>query len=825
MDVSSAGDRSHAALTGTGDGIGALVRSSPTGAVVVDADDLRVMDANDSARRDLGRDTEIVGVCLSELLVGFPVEHAHALLRRLRQGLVDHLILETRRRLPDGSTSPVEIRFSYSPEPKPRYLALLLDLSERLTPDDLAIQRERLRDAMAEILRATTRINDRDELCRDACRIAVERAGFRMAWIGLVSPDSEEIVPVASAGHIEGYLDMLHLSMRDDPRGPGMTATAIETLQPVAIADPRTDPMFKTLHLEAQTRGYESALALPLVVEGHAIGALTVYATVVNAFGAIEVELLQHLADDISFKLEVIGREETRRAAESERDLLAAVVEQASESVVMTDREGRIVYVNPAFTRITGYERQEVLGRRSEFLRGDSQPAETAISIRDALLQGKPWAGQSRDRRKDGTERDMDLSISPRRDDSGAPAGTIVIGRDVSRERSLEAQLMQSQKLEAIGRLAGGVAHDFNNLLTAISGYAELLKVELGADDPRSEDVSEIQRAASRATALTAQLLAFSRRQILRPRPLDPESIVTGVAPMLRRLIGEDVDVVVSTKPGLGPIVADPSQLDQVLVNLALNARDAMPTGGRLDIEVDEAMLDAEFALSHLGAKPGPHVVFRVSDTGGGMTREVISRAFEPFFTTKGLGKGTGLGLSTVLGIVEQSSGYVDVESQPGVGTTVRVYLPKETLPSVDAPSGTIRPADRRGSGTVLVAEDEVAVRAFLCRILRGGGYTVLEAATAEQALEVEASYGGKIDLLFTDVILPGLSGRKLAEELLRRRPEIAVLYASGYNEETMATHGVVESGISYLGKPYSSEDVLRRLDEILAPDSGPSAG
>ena len=384
---------------------------------------------------------------------------------------------------------------------------------------------------------------------------------------------------------------------------------------------------------------------------------------------------------------------------------------------------------------------------------------------------------------------------------------------------------MQSQKLEAIGRLAGGVAHDFNNLLTAISGYAELLKVELGVDDPRTEDVSEIQRAAARATALTAQLLAFSRRQILRPRQLDPESIVAGVAPMLRRLIGEDVEVVVSTRPGLGPIVADPSQLDQVLVNLALNARDAMPTGGRLDIEVDEALLDAEFALSHLGSKPGPHVVFRVRDTGGGMTREVISRAFEPFFTTKGLGKGTGLGLSMVLGIVEQSSGYVDVESEPGVGTTVCVYLPKATLPAVDTHSGASQPVDRRGSGTVLVAEDEVAVRALLCRILRGGGYSVLEAATAEQALEVEASYDGKIDLLFTDVILPGLSGRKLAEELKRRRPEIAVLYASGYNEETMATHGVVESGISYLAKPYSSEDVLRRLDEILSPAPGPSAG
>jgi PAS domain S-box-containing protein len=740
------------------------------------------------------------------------MRHAAALLRRLRDGLVDHLLFETSRRMPDGKSRPIEIRLSYSSEPKPRYLALVLDVSERSDPDDLTRRRERLRDALAEILRAITRIDDRDELYRDACRIAVERGGFRMAWIGLVDPESGDVVPVASAGHVDGYLDHLHLTIRDVPNGSGMTVTAVRTGEPVAVADPLTDPMFTTLQPEVRKRGYESAVALPLVVEGKAIGALNVYASVVNAFGAIEVELLQHIVDEISFKLEVIGREETRRATEAERDRLAAVIEQAGESVDITDCDGRIVYTNTAFTNITGYEMREVLGRRPDFLRADSESSESAAAMNDAILEGNAWTGHQRARRKDGSERDMDLAITPLRDASGTVVGTIVIGRDVSRERLLEAQLMQSQKLEAIGRLAGGIAHDFNNLLTAISGYAEILQAELGPEDPRTQDVSQIQRAAARATQLTAQLLAFSRRQILSPTPLDPQAVVSGIAPMLRRLIGEDVEVVVQARAGLGPVLADPSQLDQMLVNLALNARDAMPSGGRLDIEVDETELDAEFVGAHVGAHVGPHVVFRIRDTGTGMPLDVLMHAFEPFFTTKGPGKGTGLGLSTVLGIMEQSNGYIDVTSEPGVGTTFELYLPKTSAPRVGAALTADVAAEARGAGTVLVVEDEAGVRALLCRILEKAGYTVIAAGTAEEALLLEAGHRGAIDLLFTDIVLPGMSGRDLAQAMAVRRPETPVLYASGYNEEIVAARGVIEPGISYLAKPYTSDEVLRRV-------------
>jgi PAS domain S-box-containing protein len=797
--------------------VGTLVDRSPTSVLVLDADSLCVIHANAAARLVFDLALDVGDTHLSDIVASFPAGRTQGLLRRLREGLVDHVVLETRTRTPAGRSTPIEIRLSYDPDPSPHYLALVLELSERSTPDELAVRRERVRDALTEILRVITGIDDRDELYRAACRIAVERGGFRMAWIGLVDKTTSEIRPVASAGFVEGYLDSLHLSVRGDPRGPGMTATAIETLQPVAIADPHTDPMFRTLKPEVQKRGYESAVSLPLVVEGEAIGALTVYATVLNAFGVIEVELLQRLADDISFKLEVIGREETRRAAEAERDRLAAVVEQAGESVVITDRDGRIVYTNAAFARITGYGAQEVIGRRQDFLRAESQSPETEEAIGQALLEGRSWTGSSRDRRKDGIERDMDLVISPRRDGAGNAVGRIIIGRDVSRERSLEAQLTQSQKLEAIGRLAGGVAHDFNNLLTAISGYAEILRSQFEADDPRAEDVLEIQRAATRATQLTAQLLAFGRRQILRPRPLDPQSILAGITPMLRRLIGEDVEVVTMARPGLGAVMADPGQLDQVLVNLALNARDAMPTGGRLEIEVDEIELDNSFVETHVGAHVGRHVVFRVGDTGIGMDPDVRAHAFEPFYTTKGPGKGTGLGLSTVFGIMEQSNGYVEVDSEPGRGTTFRLYLPA-ALAAADAPSRTDPAAAMPGVGTILVVEDEQPVRALACRILEKAGYVVLAAATGEQALDVEAWHEGPIDLLFTDVILPGMSGRELAEVVTARRPGMPVLYASGYNQEIAIARGVLGPGISYLPKPYSGEQVLRRIREHVKP-------
>ncbi len=799
----------------------------PTGVLILDAERLQVIGANAIARDQFGLSAAADAVALDSLVV-VSVPHTLALLRRVRAGLIDQLVLDTSRRIPDSAPSPIEMRLSFQAEPSPRYVALVLDIAERARPDELSTRRESIRDALAEILRSLTRIDDRKELFRQACRIAVERAGFRMAWVGLVDEETGEVVPEASAGDSAGYVEDLHLNVRGDLRGPGMTVTAINTGQPVAIADPRKDPMFTTLMREVRQRGFESALSLPLIVDGKPIGALTVYGNVVNAFGAIEVELLQQLADDISFKLEVIGREEARRALEAERDKLAVVVEQAGEFVLMTDREGLVAYTNPAFTRTTGYSPGEALGRPPGFVVDGPEQAEFASAVERAMA-GNSWAGRCRIVASDGTERDMHVMVSPRRAESGVVMGAIVIGRDISRERQLEAQLVQSQKMEAVGRLAGGIAHDFNNLLTAISGYAELLKLEVGEGAACAQDIAEIQRASSRATQLTAQLLAFSRRQILRPQSLDPRAVLMGIAPMLRRLIGEDVDLVVTAGTGLGPVLADPTQLDQALVNLALNGRDAMPSGGRLDLEAEEVALPIALAAGRDGAAAGPYVVLRVRDAGTGMTPEVLSQAFEPFFTTKATGKGTGLGLSTVLGIVEQSNGFVEVDTGPGIGTTVSLYLPKAAGPLDEpAPAETsvlmqsrARRGGTRAGGTLLVVEDEEPVRALVRRVLEKAGYTVMVAATAEEALALEATHDGSIDLLFTDVILPGMTGRRLADEIRARRPALPVLYASGYNQEIIAERGILAPDVSYMAKPYSPDEVLRRVAELVAVEKG----
>ena len=793
-----------------------VLDSTRTGILVFDAEGLHVLHANEWARATFDLPGELDGRHLADLLVGVSDKHAHALLRRLRQGLIDHVVVEASHRTKEGSLKPIELRFTYSEDPNPIYLAIALDTSERSMPGELAIRRERLRDALAEILSVLNRIDHRDQLYREACRIAVERGGFRMAWVGLVDNESGEVVPVASAGDSIGYVDKLHLNIRGDPRGPGMTVTAIRTGQPVSIADPRVDPMFTTLKEQVLQRGFQSAVSLPLVVEGQSIGALTVYGSVVNAFGVIEVELLQHLADDMSFKLEVIGREERRRAAEADRHRLAAVVEQAGESVVITDGDGRIVYTNPAFTRLLGYTNEEVLGRPLDFLPADSGAMGDGGLVHAAIRDGGTWTGASRGTRKDGQHLDLQLSVSPMSDESGAVVGSIVVGLDVSREKSLEAQLMQAQKMEAIGQLAGGVAHDFNNLLTAISGYAEMLQIELGPGDERTQDVAQIQGAAARATELTRQLLAFSRRQVLSLRPLDPRSVVIDVVPMLRRLIGEDVELVVDVAGGLGPIMADANQLDQVLVNLALNARDAMSGGGRLTIEAREAELDAAFVSQHLGARPGPHVVLTVGDTGTGMSEDVRQHAFEPFFTTKGPGKGTGLGLATVLGIVAQSNGYVDVESEPGKGSKFHIYIPKVTAAVGQRPDRASAMDLGHGTGTLLVVEDEAPVRSLACRILRAAGYTVLEAASGEEAIALEVDYRGRIDLLFTDVVLPGMNGLQVTDVLRGRRRHIPVLYASGYDREMIATRGALESGIGYMSKPYSADELLSHVRELI---------
>jgi two-component system, cell cycle sensor histidine kinase and response regulator CckA len=403
----------------------------------------------------------------------------------------------------------------------------------------------------------------------------------------------------------------------------------------------------------------------------------------------------------------------------------------------------------------------------------------------------------------------------PVRDARGQIAGLVGISRDITARKRLEAQFRHAQKMEGIGRLAGGVAHDFNNLLTAITGYAELARDTLAPDDPLDGDLQAILDAANRATALTRQLLVFARKQVLEPQVLQLNELVLNLDKLLRRLIGEDIEFVTLPAPELWSVKADANQIEQILVNLAINARDAMPRGGKLTIEIANVLLDAAYVRQHMGARRGSYVMLAVSDTGVGMPPEVQARVFEPFFTTKEAGKGTGLGLATCYGIVKQHGGSIWVYSEVGHGTTFKVYLPRTTEVADDRRTDA-SPAVLGGSETVLLVEDEGTVRQLATRVLRQLGYTVLEASDGVEALRVAGEHSGMIDLLLTDVVMPQLGGAVLATRLRETYLRLKVLFMSGYTDQAIVDHSLLEPGVAFLQKPFAPELLARRVREVL---------
>jgi len=496
--------------------------------------------------------------------------------------------------------------------------------------------------------------------------------------------------------------------------------------------------------------------------------------------------------------------------------LLGLAIEQAAESIMITALDGTIQYVNSAFERITGYGWEEALGQNPRILKSGQHDAEFYQAMWATLTRGEVWVGHFINKRKDGTLYEEEAVISPVCDTTGRIVNYVAIKRDMTYERQLEVQLRQAQKMEAIGRLAGGVAHDFNNLLTVIMGNADFLLGETAPDHPGYRKLQIINDAAERAAQLTRQLLAFSRRQVLRPQVLNLNTIVADMEKMLRRLIGEDIDLVTVLKPDLGQMEADPGQIEQVILNLAVNARDAMPQGGKLTLETDNIDLDEIYASQHAGVTPGRYVMLAVSDTGHGMDQATRQQIFEPFFTTKEMGKGTGLGLATVYGIVKQSQGHIWVYSEPGKGTTFKIYLPRadrDTGPVME-PVAPVKA--HQGTETILLVEDDTGVRSLAREVLARSGYTVLEALHGEEALVIVQQHPGSIDLLVTDVVMPRMSGRELARRLVSLHPEIRVLYISGYTDNAIMHQGVLETSVAFLQKPIRPEALVRKVQEVL---------
>jgi two-component system, cell cycle sensor histidine kinase and response regulator CckA len=510
---------------------------------------------------------------------------------------------------------------------------------------------------------------------------------------------------------------------------------------------------------------------------------------------------------------------------ESER-LYRSTFDRAPVGIVHMALDGRWLHANLRICELLGYSREELLsGSVQELIHSDDTDAETE-SLRSMATGAadRYLIDEKRYRQKDGGFLWCRVNISVHRKADGQPQQFIWVLEDVTERRALEAQMRQASKMDAVGQLAAGVAHDFNNLLSVILSYSEMLAVDLKEADPMRGDLDEIRGAGLRAVALTRQLLAFSRQQVLQPRVSSLAEILGGLAKMLKRLIGEDVELTATGHTGSGRVMVDPGQIEQVIMNLAVNARDAMPRGGKLTIETSEVSLDESYAAEHVGVKPGPHVMLAVTDSGIGMDKETQARMFEPFFTTKEAGKGTGLGLATVFGIVRQSEGSISVYSELGKGTTFKIYLP--TVHGDLAARASSAPSEHgslRGSETLLVVEDEERVRVLACAILRKYGYHVLEAQSGGDALLLCEQHGATIHLLLSDVVMPRMSGRELSERLLTVRPQMKVLYMSGYTSDAVVRHGVLDSTIAFIQKPITPDALARKVRETLGP--APSLG
>ncbi len=524
-----------------------------------------------------------------------------------------------------------------------------------------------------------------------------------------------------------------------------------------------------------------------------------------------------HNQDGTVSKMSILRDITDVRQAEAERVLLSAAIEQAAEIVLLTDTDGVIQYVNPAFEQVTGYSRAEAVGRTPAILKSGKQSRAFYDDLWNTIRSGKTWTGRFTNRKKDGSLYLEEAIISPVLDRNGRIANYVSVKRDITSQVRLEEQLRQAQKMEAVGQLAGGVAHDFNNLLTPILGYAELLQARFAPQDPTHAALAEIRRAGEGARRLTAQLLAFGRKQVIEMRVLELGGLVARMSRMLRRTIREDIEIVFKRAPEPSRFRGDVSQIEQVVMNLAVNAQDAMPQGGRMSVETENVSLDQAEAIAHQGRKGGPYVVLAVSDTGVGMDGEILSHLFEPFFTTKEKGKGTGLGLATAYGIVKQHGGEITVSSEPGRGSTFKVYLPRTTDLDLEAerPAAATRAA-LHGTETIAVVEDNPMVRSIAVAMLTAHGYQVLAAAGGEDCLQQMAAHDGPVHLLLADVIMPGMNGRELYRRALAQRPALRVLFMSGYTEDIIAPQGVLEHDVDFIPKPFSAESLTHKVREIL---------
>jgi two-component system cell cycle sensor histidine kinase/response regulator CckA len=562
----------------------------------------------------------------------------------------------------------------------------------------------------------------------------------------------------------------------------------------------------KTPFLDDSDAGH---LVVPLVVENELAGSLSLEGGPTRHFSADEVDQVSRVANQVARAL-------VRVRLNAERQRLGAAIEQTAEGVIITDATGIIIYVNPAFEEMTGYTRAQALGQKSTLLNSEEQDPAVYQDMWTTMGAGEVWHGRLIRKRADGSLFTVDTTVTPVRDERGDIVNYVSLQRDVTQELQREEQYRQAQKMQAIGQLTAGIAHDFNNMLTAINGFAELLQMQLSTNDPLYEIAGKILEPGWRAARIVSQLLAFSRKQVIRPQTVGLNDLITKTGKMLQPLIGENIRFETNFASDLWTVRTDPAQFEQVILNLAVNARDAMPDGGTFTIETANIVLEPGDIAQNLETQPGEYVLITISDTGVGMSDEVKSHIFEPFFTTKEVGEGSGLGLATVHGIVKQNGGDIRVDSEEGQGTVFEVYWPRArgTSPRPDRPHDkTSMPT---GGETILLVEDDEYLCDLVTALLKGQGYTLMQAKDAEEALTLAASYTDPIHMLLTDVVMPDMNGKDLSNQLGQVRPDMKVLFMSGYGEDVIARHGILDEGIAFLEKPFSPMALACKVREVL---------
>ena len=793
-----------------------LFETANDGIVLLEKREGNITHANPAAEKMLGYSKEeYIGKKLQDIGVSIDMSDFPAIMQSLnRCGIINYnnVLVKTR----SGQDIYTDI---YMVDRAKLAQCNIRDVTERKQKEEDIQRLHRTLLARSKSSKALIRADDEAWYLNEVCRIIVEDCGHALVWIGFAEHDEDRTVrPVAHSGFDEGYLDSLHITWSDSERGRGPVGTAIRTGKPSIFGDILRDPTFAPWREEAVKRGYAAVIGVPLLTEGKAFGSLNIYSRFENPFSSEEIQLLTDLAADLSYGIAAIRRRTAQAEAEaalreSERRY-KSLVETTVDGVFQSDPEGVFTFINESGAGIFGYGApDEMIGMSANDYWADPGKRDAYLAELKNRKTLNSFPVQAK--KKDGVDIQLEISSRIIEDYRGRFIGIEGILRDVTEKNKLESQLRHAQKMEAVGTLAGGVAHDFNNILTAIIGYGHLVKIKMRPDDLQQDMIDQILSAADRAALLTKGLLAFSRKQITNPKPVDLNDIVRNIDKLLRRVIGEDIDLSTLITGNRLIAMADTGQIEQVLMNLATNARDAMPEGGALTIKTEEIELGADFITAHGYGKPGKYALISISDTGAGMNEATREKIFEPFFTTKELGKGTGLGLAIVYGIVKQHEGTINVYSEPGKGTTFRIYIPL-SLSAIDEARTERAKPPRGGTETILLAEDDEQVRKLTENVLRDFGYRVIAAVDGQDALEKFARQPRNIDLLILDVIMPKKSGKEVYDAVKAERPDAKVLFISGYTADILHKKGIFEEGIEFLSKPSSPYDLLRKIRVLL---------